>query len=77
MALEELLLCYPGVKVILTLEWPQCWGGGRVKITCGDEWAEVATGDQITETSGNILTGGFSRRQESGAQTGLESGVQS
>ena len=66
MALEELLLCYPGypgVKVILTLEWPQCWGGGRVKITCGDECAEVATGDQITETSGNILSGVFSRRQ--------------
>ena len=49
----------------------------------GDECAEVATGDQITETSGNILTGGFSRdpgtwrQEESGAQTGLESGVHS
>ena len=32
----------------------------------GDECAEVATGDQITETSGNILTGGFSRDMRHG-----------
>ena len=47
-------------------EWPQCggWGPGSRSLVAGppgNECAEVATGDQITETSGNILTGEFSR----------------
>lgn len=41
------------------------WGAGAGSRSLvagpGNECAEVATGDQITETSGNILTGGFSR----------------